>query len=96
MAAIVTLVGVAFLIQITGDHGCLVVPGSVEDFVATLWSVQGKAAREFMVLFYSKLFKSGAAEALRQTAIEVRNQSAPISRWASFVMVGDGRLWTKS
>jgi CHAT domain-containing protein/Tfp pilus assembly protein PilF len=58
--------------------------------IASLWSVDDDATRQFMIAFYSHL-KEGLdkAEALRAAQIEVRHTHRNPFYWAGFALIGD-------
>jgi hypothetical protein len=59
--------------------------------LATMWSIEDRAGRKFVVDFYSGLVECGPAEALRRSARELWKAGAPVAQWASFALAGDGR-----
>ena len=63
----------------------------VRNLLATLWAIDDAVGRRFVVSFYRRLLEAGPAQALRCSMADSRASGAPISHWAAFVMIGDGR-----
>lgn len=81
--------------QITGDGvqglSRAFITSGVPSVLVSLWNVDDASTRELMVAFHKAFQTSGdKAGALRQAMTEVRQQHPDISRWAPFVLVGEG------
>lgn len=65
--------------------------GGAENVTGTLWPVEDRAGRAFMVEFYRRLLTRGPAEAYRRACIHFLRAGAPLRDWAGWVPVGPGR-----
>ena len=61
-----------------------------QSIVASLWKVEDKATRDFMVALYRALPTIGRAEALQQAQISVlkNRETAHPYYWAPFILIG--------
>jgi CHAT domain-containing protein len=66
-----------------------------ENVIGTLWPLDDRMGRLFMIEFYKNLLQYGPAEALRQASRQFIQDKARLKDWASFVLVGVGRPWSQ-
>lgn len=58
-----------------------------KNVISTLWQVDDKATKEFMVLFYSKLVQNNdVSNSLRETKLEFKNKYFSPKYWGGFVL----------
>jgi CHAT domain-containing protein len=64
-----------------------------ENVIGTLWPVEDRTGRAFMVEFYRDILSQGPAEAFRRACTSFLEQKKPLHDWAGWVLVGLGRPW---
>lgn len=62
-----------------------------QNVMGTLWPLDDKFGRDFMVEYYSHLLRDGPAKAYQKTAMRFIGDDEYIRNWAGFVLVGPGR-----
>lgn len=67
------------------------IQAGAENVLSTLWPLEDRFGRDFMVEFYRHLADDGPAEAYRKACLEFIGEEELIRRWAGFVLVGPGR-----
>jgi CHAT domain-containing protein len=64
----------------------------VENIISTLWPIDDEMGHYFMIELYKHLLQVGPAEALRQAYLTFIRDRASLNDWASFLLIGTGRL----
>jgi CHAT domain-containing protein len=62
-----------------------------QNVMGTLWPLDDKFGRDFMIEYYSHLLQDGPAKAYQKTAMRFIGGDEYIRNWAGFVLVGTGR-----
>jgi len=62
-----------------------------QNVMGTLWPLDDKIGRDFMIEYYSHLLQDGPAKAYQKTAMRFIGSDEYIRNWAGFVLVGPGR-----
>lgn len=62
-----------------------------QNVMGTLWPLDDRFGRDFMVEYYSHLLQDGPAKAYQKTAMRFIGDDEYIRNWAGFVLVGPGR-----
>jgi CHAT domain-containing protein len=64
-----------------------------EHVLGTLWPIEDRSGREFVVELYAHLLEHGPAEAWRRACRAFIAAGRPLGEWAAWVVIGAGRPW---
>ncbi|TET11556.1 MAG: CHAT domain-containing protein [Candidatus Thorarchaeota archaeon] len=76
--------------ELYGLVPALLIAGA-ENVIGTLWQIEDRAGRRFMIEFYKYLIKYGPALANKLTCEKAIKHKYPIRNWAGFALIGTGR-----